>query len=68
MDGNRPKLLCARCRDRIGVHEPLWLELADGTLCSSSYLNLDRHEWHERSRLWHHGCLAPGGPLPEAGR
>jgi hypothetical protein len=64
VDHNRPPLLCARCGERIGVYEPLWLERGDGSLCSSSYLNLDQHEWHERSRLWHHGCLAPDGLSP----
>ena len=28
------------CGDRIGVYEPIWLELADGALHRSSYLNL----------------------------
>ena len=64
MDENRPPLLCARCGDRIGVYEPVWLELADGALRSSSYLNLDRYAPYERSRLWHLGCLAPDGVPP----
>jgi hypothetical protein len=66
VDHNRPPLLCARCGDRIGVYERLWLELADGTLRSSSFLNLAQHELHGRARLWHHSCLAPDGLSPEA--
>ena len=56
---NRSEIVCAECGDRIGVYEPLWLELADGTVLASSYLNLGGHGPHECSRLWHLGCLAP---------
>jgi hypothetical protein len=31
-------LRCAMCGDRIGVYEPLWLELTDGSLRRSSFL------------------------------
>jgi hypothetical protein len=48
------------------AYEPLWLELADGTLVSSSYTNLGSHNPHEQSRLWHLGCLAPDGVPPVA--
>ncbi len=67
MDHYQPPLVCARCGDRIGVYEPLWIALADGTLRASSYLNLDEHELDERARLWHHGCLGPGGSAAGGG-
>ena len=54
-----PFLLCAACGDRIGMYEPLWCELPDGALGSSSYLNLSCEQRRGRSRLWHLGCLAP---------
>lgn len=57
-------LVCARCGDRIGVYEPLWLELADGTLHSTSYLNLAKYDLHQEPRLWHLGCLAPDAGPP----
>jgi hypothetical protein len=77
-----PFLLCAACGDRIGMYEPLWCELPDGTLGLSSYLNLSCEQRRGRSRLWHLGCLAPdavpaeieslgpgraGGPLGDPG-
>ena len=37
-------LRCALCGDRIGVYEPIWLELADGRLHRSSFLNLGDHQ------------------------
>ena len=54
-----PFLLCAACGDRIGMYEPLWCELPDGALGSSSYLNLSCEQRRGRSRFWHLGCLAP---------
>ena len=54
-----PFLLCAGCGERIGIYEPLWCELPDGTLGSSSYLNLSCEQRRGRSRFWHLGCLAP---------
>jgi len=60
---DRSELVCARCGDRIGVYEPLWLELADGTACTGSYIGL-RTGPQEWSRLWHLGCL-PIEELPE---
>ena len=77
-----PFLLCAGCGDRIGMYEPLWCELPDGALGSSSYLNLSCEQRRGRSRFWHLGCLAPdavpaeiesvgpgrvGGPLGDRG-
>jgi hypothetical protein len=51
---------CSRCGDRIGAYERFWLELADGTLRSSSYLNLQWDLLRRRSwlRLWHRDCVA----------
>lgn len=59
-------LTCAQCGDRIGVYEPLWLELADGALHHSSYLNLGDYPELDRSRLWHLGCLLPRPSEPIA--
>jgi hypothetical protein len=67
VDHNRPPLVCTRCGERIGVYEPLWLELADGILRSSSFLSLGEHELPEPARLWHHGCLAPVRLPPGSG-
>jgi hypothetical protein len=64
VEDRKPLLVCARCGDRIGVYEPLWAELADGTLHSSSYLNLARCDLHHESRFWHLGCLAPDAVPP----
>jgi hypothetical protein len=66
LDHTRSSSVCARCGDRIGVYEPLWLELADGTLQSSSFLSLDQYASHAQARVWHHGCLAPDGIPPGA--
>jgi hypothetical protein len=51
---------CSRCGDRIGVYEPFWLQLEDGTLRSSSYLNLHRDVRRGQLllALWHRGCVA----------
>jgi hypothetical protein len=54
-----PWLLCAMCSDRIGVYEPLWLQLEDGSVHRSSYLNLGDHPGRDVSRLWHRDCLIP---------
>lgn len=63
MDQGSRFLRCAMCGDRIGVYEPVWLELADGSLHRSSYLNLGDYAGYDRSRLWHLHCLIPAsGP------
>jgi hypothetical protein len=51
---------CSRCGDRIGVYDPFWMQLADGTLRSSSYLNLqwDLRPGQSLLRVWHRGCVA----------
>ena len=59
MDESRSLPVCAHCGERIGVYEPLWLEVADGTLHSSSFPNLDRYAPHAPARVWHHACFAP---------
>ena len=59
---NRPGFpLCTHCGDRIGVYEPAWLELADGSIRASSLLNIDpdTRNAENGSRLWHLGCLTP---------
>jgi hypothetical protein len=67
VDENPPILVCARCGDRIGVFEGLWVKLSDGTIRRSSILNLGKHVANEEARLWfwHAGCLAPDA-LPSA--
>ena len=52
-------LRCALCGGRIGVYEPIWLELADGSLQRSSVLNLGDHPGYDQSRLWHLDCVIP---------
>lgn len=59
MDQFSAFLRCVMCGDRIGVYEPIWLELADGGLHRSSYLNLGDYPALDRSRLWHLECLDP---------
>jgi hypothetical protein len=59
--------LCTHCGDRIGVYEPAWLELTDGSVRASSFLNLERDMGQSENgwRLWHVGCLAPDA-MPDA--
>ena len=67
---DNPFQVCTRCRDRIGVFEPLWVELADGTISPSSCLNLGQHLRNEERRLarfWHAACLAPDAIPTAAG-
>jgi hypothetical protein len=54
-------LRCAACGERIGVYEPLWWELPDGSIVDSALLALrkDARSGHAHSRFYHHGCLAP---------
>ncbi|HYB30091.1 MAG TPA: hypothetical protein VEF89_26020 [Solirubrobacteraceae bacterium] len=61
-------LRCAMCRDRIGVYEPIWLELPDGNVHRSSYLNLGDHPGYDESQLWHLDCLIPRPPTLPAER
>ena len=64
MPGTTSRPVCGRCGDRIGVYEPIWLALDDGTLVASALLNLDDHGPRIQGdpRLFHVGCLdADGG-------
>jgi hypothetical protein len=60
------KPVCGVCGDRIGVYEPIWLALDDGTLVASALLKLDDHREtiHGDPRMFHVGCLEPGGGEP----
>lgn len=55
------KPVCGVCGDRIGVYEPIWLALDDGTLVASALLSLDGHRPRIQGdpRLFHVGCLDP---------
>lgn len=54
---------CASCGDRIGVYEPFWLRRADGTLLSTTMLELSGEPGSESaSGTFHLGCLAPDHP------
>jgi hypothetical protein len=59
--GSSTYYLCAGCKDRIGVYEPIWLQHTDGTLATTSLLNLDPRLRMDEDppRLFHLGCLAP---------
>jgi hypothetical protein len=47
--------VCSACGDRIGVYEPVWLELEDGTVTTSALLQID---WaRTEPRLFHLSCL-----------
>lgn len=55
-----PRPVCATCGDRIGVYEPIWLELPDGTIHSTSLLALRRDGGDPGGGIYYHeGCLAP---------
>lgn len=58
---SRSRSLCAFCGIVVGVFEPMWMELTDGTLRDSSLLNLagDIPSGASCTRMWHFGCLAP---------
>ena len=66
MPASTSKPVCGVCGDRIGVYEPIWLALDDGTLVASALLNLDDHqaEMHGDPRLFHEGCLGSDQALP----
>jgi hypothetical protein len=51
--------VCSACGDRIGVYEPVWLQLEDGTVTASALLQIDRAR--TEPRLFHLGCLAVDG-------
>jgi hypothetical protein len=56
------KPVCCACGDRIGVYEPIWLTLDDGTVVVSALLNLDDYRSRMRpdARLFHVSCLESG--------
>ena len=60
-----PRLYCPRCGERIGIYEQLGLEQPDGTVCPSSYLNLNSDQLDAGIRLWHWHCVAPV-PIPDS--
>jgi len=43
MPATASKPVCGACGDRIGVYEPIWLALDDGTLVECALLDLDDH-------------------------
>jgi hypothetical protein len=55
-------LVCARCGDTVGVHEPMWFEHRDGTIRSSSLLNIRAAERRLAHRVFHAGCIVPDYP------
>ena len=57
MSSIAPFPVCFACRERIGVYEPVWLQLEDGSHTVSALLQLD---WRRTEpRLFHLGCLEP---------
>ena len=58
MQSTTSKPVCGTCGDRIGVYEPIWLALDDGTYVRSALLRLDeyraRHD--DAPALFHLGC------------
>lgn len=53
---DHPSYVCAACGDRIGVYEPIWIRGTDGSLVTTSLLNLADDTEHP-PLLWHAGCL-----------
>jgi hypothetical protein len=66
MPASTSQPVCGVCGDRIGVYEPIWLALDDGTLVASAVLNLDDHRavMHGEPRLFHAGCLESDQAVP----
>jgi hypothetical protein len=66
MPSTTSKPVCGVCGDRIGVYEPIWLDLDDGTLVVSALLKLDDHldKTHGDPRMFHTGCLELGDGEP----
>jgi hypothetical protein len=56
-----PYLRCERCSGRIGVYEPLWWQLADGSMVPSAFLPMSLSSYALRlgSRFYHRACLPP---------
>ena len=62
---NQP-FYCARCREPLGLFEPIWWMLPDGSIQNTGLLYLCEHPQPmlRLSQLFHHGCLTPEH-LPE---
>ncbi len=60
--GGVPPLICARCGDRIGVYEPLWVEPPDSSIHLSASLRLPEYLRGPSCRHYHRGCLLEDGP------
>jgi hypothetical protein len=63
-EDDNPAIRCAHCGERIGVYELLRVEQPDGTVGSSSYLNLTPIELHRSPRVWHWQCFDDGQTEP----
>lgn len=51
-------LECARCGERIGAYEPLWLQRPDGRFLATGLTRITE-QVREGGRLFHRGCAAP---------
>ena len=47
--------VCLACGDRIGVYEPVWLQLEDGSFTASGLLQIDLRS--PTPRLFHLRCV-----------
>ncbi len=56
-----PFLHCDRCGDRIGVYEPIWWRMPDGSIVPSAFLPMrsSREFGRGSSRYFHAACLVP---------
>jgi hypothetical protein len=61
-------LVCARCGEVVGVHEPIWFDHRDGTIRCTSLLNVNATERRMARRVLHTGCIVPDYPPPTLGR
>jgi len=51
--------ICQRCAKRVARYELGWIEHADGSLTTSSVLDLDARARRDAARIWHAACFAP---------
>jgi hypothetical protein len=49
--------MCARCRDRLGIYEPIFVRHPDGRIDDTSFLNLPEPLRSELPPCFHRGCL-----------
>jgi len=54
--------VCAGCGDRVGVYEPAWVELDDGSLRPSAQLRDGTLDAGRARRLWHPACVTRARP------